>query len=502
LVEGDGDEGTITRHHLIIDVNNPQGKLPVYDGYFVAPGTSDGNDADGSPQHPFTTFEAACERAEKSSHLYIRGGIYTNPHFGDDDIDQKKKRFTRITECNGTENAPFTITPWGNEAVKILFDSRFGLHIKNSEYLVVEGLEIEGVSRNITLYEALDHWWYATDYYNGVGITSSGDHIVIKNNIVHDTPGCGIQAYGGGATTIKGNVVYNTDWWTISGSKGIGITQARYLPDEDNETFANVISENLIVSTQQRIMSRVWAKGFATLTIDEGEAFLVQEGKRTGDDRSGYTGRYLIENNLVLYNGKTGVVNLADRVTIRHNSYYGNGYLTGQGGFRLNGSDHIDIVDNAVDADETVAVVYSAGKNVTEVHLSDNIAKGKRTKKTPEGIDFIDDSPFVAPEEGNFTIRAELSSDAGIDRASAARLMRVVERYGIVFDAKYYDVNRSEMTKYIVEHAPEGTTADYSHYDDDKPYIVIQNLPDDHPVVKITGEHNFTLYTPYKFKRE
>ncbi len=52
---------------------------------------------------------------------------------------------------------------------------------------------------------------------------------------------------------------------------------------------------------------------FANLTIDEGEAFLIQ------DNGASYRGRYLIENNLLLFNGKSGVINSSKNVTIKNN---------------------------------------------------------------------------------------------------------------------------------------------------------------------------------------
>jgi len=90
--------------------------------------------------------------------------------------------------------------------------------------------------------------------------------------------------------------------------------------------------------------SRVWKKGFANLTIDEGEAFLIQ------DNGASYRGRYLIENNLLLFNGKSGVINSSKNVTIKNNSYYANGTNTRQAGFRINSSPNIELFNNAIDA--------------------------------------------------------------------------------------------------------------------------------------------------------
>ena len=56
-------------------------------------------------------------------------------------------------------------------------------------------------------------------YFSGKGIWGGYDahhHIIIRNNVVHDTPGSGIRFNDSDHITIENNTVYNTTWWTSS----------------------------------------------------------------------------------------------------------------------------------------------------------------------------------------------------------------------------------------------------------------------------------------------
>ena len=247
-----------------------------YNGVFIDLSANSGGD--GTPQNPYGTYKKACSNLNGKQNIYLRGGVYRNPGYHNDWTQSGRYPSVGI-ECQGTEANPIVIRPWGSEYVKLKTDALYGIKIKaGAKHITVQNLEIEGEAQAITLDTALKYWWESNDTMQSSGIVANGDDIIIKDNVVHDMPGSGIGATAGAYATIEGNIVYNCDWWTIAGSKGIGITSAR--GSDVNGTYKNQIVGNLIFNIEQRLFSHVWKKKFATLTIDEGEAFLIQEGKQ------------------------------------------------------------------------------------------------------------------------------------------------------------------------------------------------------------------------------
>ena len=467
-----------------------------YDGVFID--LSGNNDGDGSPQNPYGAFKEACNNLNQKHNIYIRGGVYKNPGYYSN--GSKNGRYPAVgDECQGTETNPIVIRPWGDEYVKIKTDALSAIRIKpGSKYITVQNFEIEGEAENITLEEALKYWWWDNnDTMQSSGIVASGDNIVIKDNVVHDMPGSGISATAGAYAKIEGNIVYNCDWWTIAGSKGIGITSAK--GSNAKEQYKNKIIGNLIFNIEQRLFSHVWKKKFATLTIDEGEAFLIQEGKQQdGTTSSSYNGKYLIQNNIILYNGKTGVFNLAKDINLTNNSYYNNGGATKQSGFRISHTKHLTIENNAVESNTPDTIIYSRDKNSSDVNLAHNYAKGVITNdgSTIAGIE-SENKIFKDPDNFDFSIVSTLPQNIGANSTTIKDIKEKLKLYNIKVERKHMEIDRAKQTKYIVEHAPG--KVDCSHYNDEKPYIMITDINSSHTLVKDLGITEFKLFIEHKY---
>jgi len=471
----------------------------VYNGVFMD--LSNQKHGDGTPQNPYGRFKDFCSKVEPGENIYVRGGEYFNPHYGDFSVDDKSRRYSVVRDCYGTAEKPITIRPWGNEFVKINFDARNGLNVEGrNKYLIIEGFEVEGAAQKISYDDAIAHWWYTSDYYNGGGINTKAFYVTVRNNIVYNTPGGGISG-SEGYTTIENNIVYNTDWWTIAGSKAIGITLSENLEGDEpaDDEARNIIRGNLIASTEQRIFSRVWKKGFASLTIDEGEAFLIQENSNT-DGGDHYSGRFLIENNLILFNGKSGVVNQANKVTIKNNSYYDNGHLSGKTAFRCNGSLDIAHINNAIDANTTWGDVYSMG-SCEDIYNEENYAYGRARRALPDGFVVLENSPFEDAKAFDFAVVESVPDTIGVPQEVLNTMKAKMKKYGITIQKTGYVPDQVAMTKAIVTNVPPGATVDYTHYDDDS-YVIVKNIPDDHPIVTLTGKNEFRLNIEHKFERD
>jgi len=253
----------------------------------------------------------------------------------------------------------------------------------------------------------------------------------------------------------------------------------------DNTIAYNKMVGNFLFNNESRIYSRVWGKGEVSLRVDEGEAILVQE-ENVGQE-AGYRGRYLIQNNFIMNNGKTVVINKAGRVDIRRNSYYMNGTTTANNkgyfssGLRVNSSYDVTFRANAIDADEVHGLLYSVATN--------------EGRELVEGITRVYSQVFKAPKKGNFTIiNDENTTVVGADINIMNRHKLLIKRYGISLEPISYVVDNRQMTQDVIDNIPEGANIIESNYDGTKEsYLLITNLPDEHPYVVYQREHNKTI---------
>ncbi len=468
-----------------------------YDGVFV--NLSGKSNGDGTPQNPYGTYKDACLNLNGKHNIYLRGAVYKNPGYHSD--YSKSGRYPAIgEECQGTQDNPIVIRPWGNEYVKLKTDALYGVRIKpGAKHITVQNLEIEGEADKIRLDEALKYWWLdSNDTMQSSGIVASGDDIIIKDNVVHEMPGSGISASGGAYATIEGNIVYNCDWWTIAGSKGIGITSAK--GSDANGQYKNKIVGNLILNIEQRVFSHVWKKGFASLRVDEGEAFLIQEGKQVdGSDSSSYNGKYLVKDNLIIYNGKASSINLAKDINLTNNSYYNNGGATKQSGFRISHTKHLNIANNAVESNIANTIIYSRDHSSSDINLTNNYAKGEITKDGSgiAGITSVSQI-FKDPANLDFSIISDLPQNIGANSSAINNIKSKLALYNIKVHREHMDINKTAETKYIVEHAPG--KIDCSHYtDSDNPYVLITDINSSYPLVKDYNITEFKLYIDYNY---
>jgi len=286
----------------------------------------------------------------------------------------------------------------------------------------------------------------------------NGHHTTVRNNIVHDIPASAISADGNVDYFVAdGNIVYDSAWWTIKGTKGIGVVNANSF---DGTITQNIkIINNLIFGVESRIFSRVWSKGFATLTLDEGEAILVQINNGT------YRGRYLIQNNFMLYNGKGLVINKTNNADIYANTLYMNGTtISGKSkGIRGNTTSGVVIQNNAVQVGvDTNSYAYSMGKS-TLTTLTNNYMVGGdplANNYVPlTGNNFVS-AIFNNPTALDFTILPNLPQNIGASQTVWANLKSRADAYGITIKPTGYVPDYRAETIDIENGIPVGTMID------------------------------------------
>ncbi|EIJ36380.1 putative Ig domain-containing protein [Thiothrix nivea] len=302
------ENGTLVYNKL---VNLPVEQLAANptDGFYVVPnGTpADANAAQGSIANPYTSIETALAAAALNPvkrKVYVRGGRYPE---------------TAVTVDNvrGQEGNEITLTRLPGERVKFEFSGLSAFAIGgDADYVVFDGFEVDGKSINDHWDMLANHWWDPLGdrtIGGGQAFNVDGQHITIKNNVIHDTYQKGVNIYKGRYVNVQGNVVYNIGHSSLSGGHGIMRKWERNFsvnPTADNPASAVIgpdvysdtypyrfdITGNLLLAVEQRIYSRVFNKGYANLTIDEGKPMAFDETQDT-DPKS------RVSNNLVLYGG-------------------------------------------------------------------------------------------------------------------------------------------------------------------------------------------------------
>ncbi|SFV70267.1 putative RTX toxin hemolysin-type calcium-binding protein [hydrothermal vent metagenome] len=442
----DGDEAKVIRD---VKVNAKQNDIK--DAIFISPNGDDQND--GSYNAPLKDTKKICSKGSViDKNIYFKEGVYNN--------------FPMI-QCSGTKDKIIEIKPWLNEKVKFTFDDATGIRL-TGDYIKLSGIEVEGVAKKVKYKDALANWWRGDKYYNGSGIILSGHHVEVSDCVVHDATGSGISAKGWSNINIHNNVVYDCDWWTIAGSKGIGVTDVNAVGNEDNKTTVR-IENNLIFGVESRIFSRVWGKGFAHLDLDEGEGILVQVND------GNYTGRYSIKNNFVLYTGKGIVANKTNRADILNNTLYMSG-TTISGKFK---GVRTSLTQDSIIKNNSVVIKgsghsFNIGKSdIAKVTLTNNCGNGQESLN---GVT-IEQDIFANPVNLDFTPK---NGCMGASSAVWNALKQKADEYGIKIKPTNWVPDFIDLTKGVIDSIPVGSTVNWSSWSDTEPFdLNITNIPNE-----------------------
>lgn len=292
--------------------------LPAPAGIYVSPQGRD-NGA-GTLADPLLTLQKAADLVQPGGTIYLRGGRYFNQGYGSDFANRPRDNFARIT-ASGTANAWITLRPYGNEYVSLVSDVN-GIVFKDANYWRVQGLELEGTAQSLTTADSLALWWNTTALANRVGgrgiALNDSSNIELSNLVLHDFNGAGVSNNGGAYITLADSVIYNNGWWTTAGTHGFA--NSKPVSDEGNlSAFKITMRRNLLFGNQSSMISHVFEKGLVKLEIDEGNGLHMQNTEHD------FYGRFLVEHNLSVLNGKAGLgLNTVDHGVIRNNSFYAN----------------------------------------------------------------------------------------------------------------------------------------------------------------------------------
>jgi hypothetical protein len=197
-------------------------------------------------------------------------------------------------------------------------------------YIIIEGFEVEGPSQNITYDMAIadrnykiqmaededESTNYNNTYFGGKGIWGGyGAHnnIIVKNNIIHDTPGSAIRFNDSDNILIESNIVYNSNWWTSSASSAIVLAESIAVSGDNTNEIKMIIRGNTVYNNWNRIPFYVTQlpdnSGNTNPNYGTASYNNILDGQGIYVTRSDpeYAGTFLFENNLCLNNGKNGI---------------------------------------------------------------------------------------------------------------------------------------------------------------------------------------------------
>ncbi len=392
------------------------GDIDTTDVFFLAPTGIDSKKTPASYAQPSQSTRYLCKDQNgvaktfaRKTTFYYRGGVYHNPDFGQN-ITKHKSRPAII--CNGKSKAePLIIKPWGNEKPKIKFDSPYGLQVTGNN-IILEDFEIEGMSQEITYDQAVGAWWTGGSRFNGLGLSVAGEGVTIRNNIIHDTPGAGINSKPKTVVddmTIENNIIFNASWWSTGGTTALGIVGsdgASDTPGAPSKIARIKIRDNLVFSSESRIFSHVFSKGFSHLVIDEGSSMLLKQFK--GKYKGSYDQGFLVRNNFFLFNGKGVSLRWRD-IRLLNNTLYNNGTtITGAaGGLRSNAGKQLTLTGNAVFVDRPGLKAVDFSPDVTIQRCADNRLykgfSGEQGCAAGQNNNQLDPDMFANPTVNDFT---------------------------------------------------------------------------------------------------
>ena len=323
--------------------------------YYVS--ANNGSDINnGSETTPFQTINRAISFVNPGGTIFVMNGTYQNNGYGTvDTATNTNMNNNHVVTINksGLEGAYITLKNYPGHSPLIQFDGRGGIVISNNmNYIIIEGFEVVGPGASITYAEAYANREYkvlaASDpnddinynhtYFSGKGIWGgygAHHHIIIRNNIVHDTAGSGIRFNDSDHITIEYNEVYNTTWWTSSASSAVVFAETIASSEADNGTDVKmVIRGNLVYNNWNRIPFYVTQlpdnsgntnPNYGTATYNN---ILDGQGLYVTRSDDNYYGTFLFENNVCVNNGKNGINfdnSLGASAIIQNNTLYYNG---------------------------------------------------------------------------------------------------------------------------------------------------------------------------------
>ncbi len=293
--------------------------------WFVSPSGSDGNDG-LSEAKAFLTMQNAANKSQPGDTILVMNGTYTK-------ADQNDNVVTLGN--SGTPNAWIALMAYPGQKPKVQARNWQGISVQAS-YILVQGFEVEGDRDQITLDYALAEKNNNSNPLtagNCMGVSEKyntnilSHHVIIRGNTVSKCPGGGIYTIKADYVTIEDNTVWGNSFYSPYDTSGISLYQN--WNSDGNTGYKMIVRRNIVYGNQNKIPFIASDPDPAKRVITDGNGIIIDDSRNTQNNSTlgAYTGRTLVENNIVFENGARGLhVYSSDHVDIVNNTSYHNSF--------------------------------------------------------------------------------------------------------------------------------------------------------------------------------
>ncbi|MEZ5406750.1 MAG: right-handed parallel beta-helix repeat-containing protein [Acidimicrobiales bacterium] len=269
---------------------------------FVDPATGDDTDDGQTSVSAWRSLQTAVDRLAPGDTLYLMGGDYRG--------DRLTPTSSHVeVSVSGTADAWITITAAPGQRPRIVATAGNGIEIRG-DYVTVEGLTVVG-----------EGFGPGNDY--GWGLMTRGNHHVrLAGNTISGMAVGGITSIEATNLEITGNEVHDNSFWGPEQGSGISLWHSRDAgTDPGPDGYHDRIVGNLVYRNENKVRSMFRSNRIIT----DGNGIIVDQA-----DQTGYTGRVLVADNVILDNGGRAVLVLeSSRVDVVHNTTYHNARTAG-----------------------------------------------------------------------------------------------------------------------------------------------------------------------------
>jgi parallel beta-helix repeat protein len=325
--------------------------VPTGTTYYVSPNGNDRNRG-LTPSSAFRRLQRAADLTNPGDTVLIMNGVYTNANRNGSVVEIKR---------SGRANAWITYKAYPGHQPKLRLNGWHGVSITDgASYIEVKGLEIIGNNGNVSLnYAKSQRYNRLNPLTNGNCIYVKGKNNAVTHNIniignkVHSCGGAGIGIEESDYVKVDNNEVYNNAWYSVYGSSGISLLQARSI-DNRSDKYKMFITNNRVYN------NRMYIPWYVSGKIEDGQGIIVDKFRNNQ-----YQGRTLIANNISYKNGASGI--------------------------HMYASDNIDIVNNTAYMNKQTPEVARYGEitinNTANINAFNNILYSERGKPTVQNFD-------------------------------------------------------------------------------------------------------------------
>ena len=325
--------------------------------------------------------------------------------------------------ASGTENNPITIKNYaGHSPLLQMNDNQWhAIHLGESiHHIVIDGLKVRGNAASNNLDDALNQPGSCGNTagspipkYNGNGITIDGrtndalvHHIIVRNCEIFECSGGGLVSLQSDYLTYEKNLIYNNSWYTVHGSSGISNLNSMNYDSHSGGDYTMIIKNNVLYGNE------LYVPWLGPCLIYDGNGIIVDSENNATIGKPAYTGKTLIENNIVHHNGGRGIHMLhSNNIDVINNSCYMNGRspAISDGEITVQGATNVRVFNNIVYArdgeranyKDAASTGFSSGNNLIFNAASNKISFTNSSDKVGQDPLFIN----TGLETGNFKVQ-------------------------------------------------------------------------------------------------